>query len=272
MNSHPIWDVNIIDLKLTNQNVLHIVIAMEVTNIYVLELEGENYYVGKTHNINKRYQQHLDGTWGSAWTKLHKPIRIIETLENVIPLMEDTITKKYMADYGVTKVRGAEYVTVTLSKETIAALEKTIWAAEDRCLKCGGKGHFVAKCFAKTTIDGRNLVEAKDKTHCDRCGRDTHLAETCKNKTHVDGSSILHCDRCDRDTHLEETCKNKTYADGTYIDKISCDRCGRDTHLVETCKNKTYVDGSYIDNMLCTRCGRDSHLAKNCTSKTKIIS
>ena len=41
---------------------------MALTNIYILKLEGGNYYVGKTDNPTKRYQEHVEGK-GSAWTK-----------------------------------------------------------------------------------------------------------------------------------------------------------------------------------------------------------
>ena len=43
--------------------------------LYILPLEGGNWYVGTTENINKRYESHASGT-GAAWTKLHKPVSI----------------------------------------------------------------------------------------------------------------------------------------------------------------------------------------------------
>lgn len=33
---------------------------MATTNIYVLQLEGGRYYIGKSDNVMIRYQQHLD--------------------------------------------------------------------------------------------------------------------------------------------------------------------------------------------------------------------
>ena len=37
-------------------------------NIYILKLEGARYYIGKSDNVIKRYEQHVNG-YGSAWTK-----------------------------------------------------------------------------------------------------------------------------------------------------------------------------------------------------------
>ena len=38
------------------------------TNIYILKLENNKYYVGKTDNLEQRKQQHLNGS-ASSWTK-----------------------------------------------------------------------------------------------------------------------------------------------------------------------------------------------------------
>ena len=45
------------------------------TNIYILKLEDNCYYVGKSENVEQRFQQHLSGS-GSFFTKKHKPILI----------------------------------------------------------------------------------------------------------------------------------------------------------------------------------------------------
>ena len=40
-----------------------------MTNIYILKLQQGKYYVGKTDNLEKRKQQHINGT-ACSWTKL----------------------------------------------------------------------------------------------------------------------------------------------------------------------------------------------------------
>ena len=49
--------------------------------IYILKLENEKYYIGKTDDPNTRIKLHFDGN-GSAWTKKYKPIKIIDQFHN----------------------------------------------------------------------------------------------------------------------------------------------------------------------------------------------
>ena len=77
--------------------------------IYVLELEDNCYYVGITTNLNYRWAQHLAGT-GAKWTRLHKPIRILEVhTENCSRALEDEITKKFVEKFGADVVRGGSH-------------------------------------------------------------------------------------------------------------------------------------------------------------------
>lgn len=80
--------------------------------VYILKLEDDCWYIGITHDLNKRLGQHWSGE-GAKWTKLHKPISV----ERVIfPADGDTIendtTKEYMEKYGKDKVRGGSWCRV----------------------------------------------------------------------------------------------------------------------------------------------------------------
>ncbi len=86
---------------------------MSNTNIYILKLEHGKYYVGKSDDVMKRYQQHLCGN-GSAWTRRYKPISLEKTIEGVSSFEEDKITKEYMSKYGIENVRGGSYVEIEL--------------------------------------------------------------------------------------------------------------------------------------------------------------
>jgi putative endonuclease len=46
--------------------------------IYILECENGNYYTGYTKDLAKRYQQHLNGTANSKYTRSFKPKRIAQ--------------------------------------------------------------------------------------------------------------------------------------------------------------------------------------------------
>lgn len=93
--------------------------------LYVLELEGGNYYVGQTvENIEKRIKKHFKGK-GSAWTKKHHP----KTIKEIVDIGEITYTQgeeienqyvvKYMKEYGWEKVRGGFFTLSDTEKHLI---------------------------------------------------------------------------------------------------------------------------------------------------------
>lgn len=176
---------------------------MSKTNIYVLLLEKKKYYVGKSDNVERRFQEHLNGQHGSAWTHKYKPILIEKVFKNVSVFEEDRITKEYMSKYGIDNVRGGTYVEINLSDEQKDVIQKEIWAAKDLCTNCGRDNHFVNICHAATDINGNRLVYDDDEDEeedeeeddesdndnivCYRCGRPGHKSPDCYAKTHIDG-------------------------------------------------------------------------------------
>jgi predicted GIY-YIG superfamily endonuclease len=126
---------------------------MTTTNIYILSLESDKFYVGKSAHVMERYQQHIDGE-GSSWTRKYKPTAIIKVIEDASPFDEDRITKEWMAKYGIDNVRGGSYSSERLSQMHRDTLQREIWAAQDCCLLCGKKGHFANECrIAKKRYD-----------------------------------------------------------------------------------------------------------------------
>lgn len=82
--------------------------------LYALELQDNCYYVGMTSyaDVNKRYKQHVSSKGGSKWTKLHRPIRVIETRQvgfvrdSESAKKENDMTLEYIMKYGIKYVRG----------------------------------------------------------------------------------------------------------------------------------------------------------------------
>lgn len=116
--------------------------------IYVLKLEGENYYVGRTSDLNGRFQMHVEGT-GSEWTRKWKPLEIIDSRLDMTEFMELATTLTYMKMYGIDKVRGAEYSQIKLSKNQIKEITRHINHELDLCLHCGSPDHFIRECPEK---------------------------------------------------------------------------------------------------------------------------
>lgn len=58
------------------------------TSIYILKLNDNKYYIGKTNRtVKNRYQEHLEGI-GSFWTKKYKPLSVVKQIENSSHLMK----------------------------------------------------------------------------------------------------------------------------------------------------------------------------------------
>lgn len=80
--------------------------------IYVLRLQGANFYVGLTLGLPaNRIGQH-GGKHGAAWTRMHPPIALVETIDCRTTNKErafekeNVVTWQYMQRYGWQRVRG----------------------------------------------------------------------------------------------------------------------------------------------------------------------
>jgi predicted GIY-YIG superfamily endonuclease len=129
--------------------------------IYVLRLTSNKYYVGKTHNFSRRIEDHINGS-GSAWTKLHKPLKIIEIYENSDNYDENKYTMKTMSKYGIDNVRGGSFVTMYLSDEEKKFISRMICGAEDKCFSCGGD-HFVANCLIREDEEKKEHANQREE-------------------------------------------------------------------------------------------------------------
>ena len=134
------------------------------TNIYILRLQGGRFYVGKSADTARRYQEHLAGT-ASAWTRKYKPVALERVITNASPFDEDKYTKELMAKHGIDKVRGGAYVTEALEDFQEEALRREIWGAGDKCTLCGRAGHFVKDCYARTDVEGNEII-SEDESEC----------------------------------------------------------------------------------------------------------
>ena len=61
--------------------------------IYIIQLEQGKYYIGKTNNPQFRLESHFNSN-GSEWTKIYKPLKVIEVKPNCDDYDEDKITRQ----------------------------------------------------------------------------------------------------------------------------------------------------------------------------------
>lgn len=82
--------------------------------LYVLKLEGDNWYIGTSRDVERRFKKHVKGS-GAQWTKKHAPIEIVQSIdtktteESKACKLEDDLTIEYAIKYCAQKVRGGGY-------------------------------------------------------------------------------------------------------------------------------------------------------------------
>lgn len=113
--------------------------------LYVLELSDGKYYVGRTTDVQTRYEVHCSGN-GSAWTQKYPPHRIVETLETDDAYDEDKMTLKYMNTHGLDNVRGGSFSRVNLTHHEKNTITQMLRGNGDKCFRCGSAEHFVSSC------------------------------------------------------------------------------------------------------------------------------
>ena len=130
--------------------------------IYILELNNNKYYVGKTTNLEKRLDQHKNNI-GSEWTKKYKFIKLVETIETQSEFEEDKYVKIYMNRYGINNVRGGSYNQIELSIIQKDNLIKELRTINNLCYRCGRNNHYVKNCYAKKAYNGNKIDKYNNK-------------------------------------------------------------------------------------------------------------
>jgi hypothetical protein len=172
--------------------------------------------VGKTINPSFRLDSHFNSN-GSAWTKLYKPIKMVELIPDCDDYDEDKYTRMFMDKYGIENVRGGSFVSLELEQSTISYLTQMKNGTNNNCFNCGKSGHFVKDCKNK-----KEVTKEKDKPcTCPTSYFSRHRRSQClllntltpinsessnKKNESTDTSNSVVCFRCGREGHYANTC------------------------------------------------------------------
>ena len=192
-----------------------------MVHIYVLKCEDGKYYVGRTDDGLKRFNQHLGGR-GAKWTKKYKPVDLAEWYPDKKNVHEKMITHKVMKKYGVRNVRGGPYTQVEMDESRISSIEESIGINQSK----------TKPIKTQSKIQTKPKSEKRTKTKCSRCGRTSHNITTCNANHHTNGKRLSDKTKA-REKPIERT-------------KPKCSRCGRDSHSVKGCYARTNISGKPI--------------------------
>jgi len=116
-----------------------------MVTIYVLKLEKNKYYVGKTNDSKERIKSHMNNL-GSEYTKKYKPIGIEQIINSCDDYDEDKYVRIYMDKYGIDNVRGGTFCNEHLTQAEKGMLQKSYKNTNNLCFICNERGHFANQC------------------------------------------------------------------------------------------------------------------------------
>ena len=230
-----------------------------MVTIYVLLLEQNRYYVGKTSNINQihyDYGSHNE----SEWTKLYKPLFVLAEYNNCDDSDEDKYTIITMAKYGIDRVRGGSFSDVQLTELDEHVIYKLI--LKEYSL---GKNdlslfdHSKSSPIEPEPILKNNPVEIESKVKLKPKDRPKSssfsvLVSNFFNKLFTNSNNS---NSSNNSNNINEKVKvpdskpvSSVTSDTHDFSKISviCDQCGRIGHPFTECNSKYHVNGYSLKN------------------------
>ncbi len=123
--------------------------------VYILELESNKYYIGRTVDPEYSLAKFITGP-GSIninnidctliWYIKYKPIRMREIISGCDMFDENKYVLKYMSIFGIDNVRGGSFSSIILKDSEYILISKMLKESYDGCFYCGECDHYIKNC------------------------------------------------------------------------------------------------------------------------------
>jgi len=120
-------DKGITELKEVKLDFYQEKIEDQPESVYVLKLEKDRWYIGKTNDLNSQIKRHRKGEVNS-WTKLYKVLSVEKVIEGGD---EKAVTIEYMQKYGWWNVRGFNWAAKDWPPEELYEQFKEVIGIKD---------------------------------------------------------------------------------------------------------------------------------------------
>ena len=213
--------------------------------IYIIKLEKNKYYIGKTSYPYFRINDHFNSN-GSAWTRKYKPIELIKIIENCDDYDEDKWTIKYMEEVGINNVRGGSFNQIKLSTTNINTINQMLKTYNNQCYICGSIKHFANDC--KKVYNNENKYDLDGKCNCMTTYFSPHRKSKCAlKKTIKFVVEIFDNEDDDIDKLKEIKVQNNKEINNNFKSNQECYKCGRKGHWKIECYAKTHINGYLLN-------------------------
>jgi len=160
------------------------------SGVYRLELTNNNYYIGKSNDIERRIWQHTQDS-GSAWTRRNSVVKRLPTLTHSFnsPFWELEETLENIKEYGIDNVRGSLFSKINLTRQDRILAAQLYCEMHDLCRKCGSNDHFIGQCTRDHLEDWVDKFGGELRLH-------SRICKTCKKDIEYLPNHHRFCEGC----------------------------------------------------------------------------